>query len=292
MTDGPIKWHGGKFNLAKRIIELFPPRAKNPNAPADNDSGWVHYVEPYFGGGQVLFANDPEGISEVANDLNGRLTNFWRVLAHDEFFGELQRRMEATPFSEREYGRAASHKCWTGHDWQDEQRTMPCVDCAEAFFIHCRQSMSGRMDSFAPLTRNRTRRGMSEQASAWLNSIEGLPSAHARLKRVVILNKPALEVIKQQDGPRTLVYADPPYLHETRVTTGEYEHEMTEADHAALLNVLGDIKGRFILSGYPSGLYEAAELRNGWRHVDFDIANHSSSAKKKKRAIERVWLNF
>lgn len=53
----------------------------------------------------------------------------------------------------------------------------------------------------------------------------------ARLRRVVILNQPALEVIRQQDGPATLYYLDPPYLHEMRAATSTYKHEMTEADH-------------------------------------------------------------
>src|SRR5262245_48010301 len=76
-TGRPIKRHGGKSYLAKRIVDLMPPRAQNPNAPADDDPSWLHYVEPFFGGGAVLLALDPEGISEVANDLDGELTNFW-----------------------------------------------------------------------------------------------------------------------------------------------------------------------------------------------------------------------
>lgn len=63
----PLKWHGGKDDLAKRIVALMPPRAKKPNAADADDPGWIHYVEPYFGGGSVLLANDPEGISEVAS---------------------------------------------------------------------------------------------------------------------------------------------------------------------------------------------------------------------------------
>jgi hypothetical protein len=80
----------------------MPPRVKNPNKPAADDPGWLHYVEPYFGGGAVLLALDPEGISEVANDLDGRLMNFWRVLQNDADFARLQRVIEAVPFSERE----------------------------------------------------------------------------------------------------------------------------------------------------------------------------------------------
>ena len=60
------------------------------------------------------------------------------------------------------------------------------------------------------ISRNRTRRDMNEQASAWLTAIEGLPQVHDRLKRVVLLDRPVLEVIKSQDGPRTLFYCRQP----------------------------------------------------------------------------------
>src|SRR6185312_9978188 len=73
--DGPLKWHGGKHYLAPKIVALFPPRRSDANP-----DGYVHYVEPYAGGLAVLLASDPEGVSEVANDLDGGLTNFWRVL--------------------------------------------------------------------------------------------------------------------------------------------------------------------------------------------------------------------
>ncbi len=48
---------------------------------------------------------------------------------------------------------------------------------------------------------------MNEQASAWLNSVEGLADVHERLKRVVVLCDDALKVIRQQDGERTLYLA-------------------------------------------------------------------------------------
>ncbi len=92
VMSGPIKRHGGKCYLAKRIVGLMPPH--------------THYVEPFFGGGAVLLARDPEGVSEVANDLDGDLTCFWRVLQSGELFPLLRRRLEATPFSEAEWDAA------------------------------------------------------------------------------------------------------------------------------------------------------------------------------------------
>jgi len=84
------------------------------------------------------------------------------------------------------------------------------VHDAVSFFVECRMSLAGRGDQFAPLSRTRTRRGMNEQASAWLSAVDGLRAVHRRLRRVVVLNRPAIEVIQGQDGPDTLFYLDPP----------------------------------------------------------------------------------
>jgi len=285
----PIKWHGGKQYLAKRILAEMPPRCKNPNKPASNDSGWLHYVEPYFGGGSVLLAQDPDGISEVVNDLNRGLINFWKVLRDESLFERFKRANDSMPFSKEDYDKASAI-CGTAafNASSDQGKVLLALD----FFVACRQSMAGRMDCFAPLTRNRTRRGMNEQASAWLNAIEGLPAVHERLKRVVILNDHALTVIKQQDGPRTFFYLDPPYVHGTRETTGEYAHEMTDQDHADLLALLQTIEGRFILSGYPNDLYNQHAEAFGWRRVDIKIDNKASSKKSKDKETECLWMNY
>lgn len=275
----PLKWHGGKAYLASRIIALMPPRKT-----AANPDGWLHYVEPFAGSLAVLLAQDPEGISEVVNDLNGDLTNFWRVLQDPHWASEFERRLQFAPFSEAEWKLADEAV-------RDHVFFGP-IDRALKFFIWCRQSMAGRMASFAPLSRTRTRRGMNEQASAWLNAVEGLPAVHARLKRVVILNRDALDVIRQQDGPQTLFYLDPPYLHETRATTGEYQHEMSEAQHRALLELLASIKGRFLLSGYASPLYDSFAMAHGWKRHDFELPNNAASGESKRRMVETVWCNY
>jgi DNA adenine methylase len=275
-VTGPLKWHGGKQYLARRIVDLMPPH--------------THYVEPYAGGLAVLLEKEPEGISEVVNDINRDLTNFWRVLQGVETFEQFRRFVEAVPFSEEEWRKAADimEHIHEGDILVDDRS----VPWAAWFFIHCRQSLAGRMTSFAPLSRTRTRRGMNEQASAWLNAVEGLPAVHARLKRVVVLNHDALDVIRQQDGEQTLFYCDPPYLHETRSAPDVYAHEMSYAEHDSLLNVLRGCKGKVMLSGYPSALYEQALHPPRWRRLDFDISNHASGGKEKRRMTECLWVNF
>ena len=265
----PLKTHGGKHYLAQKIVALMPPKV-------------LHYVEPFFGGGAVLLARNPVGSSEVVNDLNGNLINFWMVAADAMMFAALVRMLLATPFSEALF-HYAQHALATNLDADPVLR-------AYWFFIVCRQSLAGRMDSFAPLSRTRTRREMNEQASAWLTAIEGLPAVHDRLKRVVILNRPALEVIRTQDGEKTLFYLDPPYLHETRTDKDTYgPHEMTGADHRELLNTIKEAKGKVMLSGYGNDLYDT-ELQ-GWNRHEFELPNNAASGKKKRVMREVIWCN-
>jgi DNA adenine methylase len=83
------------------------------------------------------------------------------------------------------------------------------------------------------------------------------------------------------------------YLHATRSTTGEYgPQEMTEDQHLSLINRLAGIKGKFMLSGYPSKLYEHAEWVYKWKRHEKRVDNHASSAKIKERKTECIWCNY
>src|SRR6185437_15832574 len=120
--DGPLKLFGGKAYLAKRIIGLMPPH--------------LHYVEPYAGGLSVLLEKDPEGISEVANDLNHDLATFWGVLRDESSFAEFRRKSEATAFCEATWEEAAAIL--------DSRVALTPTLIAWAFFVYCRQSRAGQ----------------------------------------------------------------------------------------------------------------------------------------------------
>ena len=133
---------------------------------------------------------------------------------------------------------------------------------------------------------------MNEQVSSWLTAIEGLPEIHTRLKRVVVLCKDALKVIQSEDTPNTFFYLDPPYATETRVTKQDYVCEMTLDQHAALLAVLSNIKGKFALSGYRCALYDDAATKNGWLRSDKGIDCKASSKAIKPMRTESIWTNY
>lgn len=277
----PLKWHGGKQYLARRLVALMPRH--------------MHYVEPYFGGGAVLLERDPNdkslwvsekadraGVSEVVNDINQDLMNFWTVLRDDKLFPKFQRLCQATPLGRSVYDLGVDLSA---------NGSSPVVR-AWGFFVHCRQSRAGTFKGFTSLTRSRTRRGINGNASEWLSAVEGLPEVHARLLPVVMDCRDALKVIVGEDAPDTLFYLDPPYLHETRVSTDAYAHEMSRDDHGHLLDVLSKVRGKFMLSGYHSELYDEAAKRNNWVRREFDLPNNAAGGDTKRRMVECVWMNY
>lgn len=271
----PLKWHGGKHYLAGKIVGLFPPRGS-----------YLTYCEPFAGSLAVLLTHDPTGVSEVVNDLDGDLCAFWLACQDERAFAFLKRHLDSTPFSEWEWKAARDMLGEGGYGVAEVAQR------ARDFFVFCRQSLAGRMKSFAPLSKTRTRRGMNEQASAWMAAVDGLPEVHARLRRVSILHRPALEVIRQMDDPKTLFYLDPPYLPETRAAGEVYRHEMTREQHVELLEALLRVRGRFLLSGYQNPLYQGYAQKGDWVRVDFDLPNNASAGGSKRRMVESVWKNY
>lgn len=273
----PLKWHGGKAYLAAKYWSLVDEAKLE----------FQHVVEPYFGGGAFTLHGLAQGrpLSFVANDTNLELTDFWRCLADPIEFSEFKRIVDCIPMSEYEWRAAIGF----GGEF-----TRGRVAKAVAFFVKMRQSRQGIGKSFATLSKTRVRRGMNEQASSWLSAVDGLPDVHEMIRPLVVLNSPALDVIRREDTETTLHYLDPPYLPSTRRKgANEYgPNEMSYEQHAELLAVAGRLKGRMMLSGYPSPLYDEYAARMNWRHVDFNLPNNASSAASKERKTERVWLNF
>lgn len=264
-----LKWHGGKHYLADKIIALMGEH--------------LHYVEPYAGGLSVLLAKDPIGYSEVVNDLDEDVSNFWAVLADPLLFDQFLRRSEATIFSQVAWEDA---RVLLRSAAMNRQRSIR----AWAFFVLCRQSLAGRMKVFSPLSKRRIRRGMNEQASAWWTAIDGLEDVHARLARVVVLNDEATEVIRKQDGRDTLFYLDPPYVPTTRASRDVYKHEMSLDQHEYMLHVACNLKGKCIISGYDSEMYN--RKLNQWYKFVFPTPNNAAGGDEKRTMAECVWLNY
>ena len=280
----PLKWFGGKRYLAERVIALMPRH--------------LSYCEAFFGGGQVLFRRDladrrlwwdgltsdgrrADGVSEVINDIHTDLMVFYQVLKDPALFEKLRALLDLTLFSRAEWQQACRALAAQGGE--------PWVRAA-ALFTRYRQSYAGRGDTFTPTERTRLRGGRNGGVNAWLGAVDGLPAVHERLKNVVVLNKDAVEVIASEDGPATLHYLDPPYVHAARTADDDYQHEMAEADHLRLLDTVRGCRGKVILSGYANELYDR-ELAS-WNRHSVEVPNHAAGGSSKRRMTEVLWCNF
>lgn len=256
-------WYGGKFSHLGWLLRLLPQ--------------CHHYCEPFAGSAAVLLNRPPSPV-ETYNDIDGEVTNFFRVLR--EHSGELVKQIGLTPFSREEFYKA----CGPYHGLGEIER-------ARRFFVRARQVRTGLAQT-ASLGRwanckNTSRAGMSGVVSRWLGSVDMLPAIAERLLRVQIENRPAAEVISLYDDQRTLFYCDPPYPHEARGDAKAYGFEMSNEEHENLAALLNKVKGKVAVSGYRCALMD--KLYGEWVRVD-------APAKKchsvKRARTEALWINY
>jgi len=130
-------------------------------------------------------------------------------------------------------------------------------------------------------------------AKSLKNAMLRLRSIHKRLLGNVFIECGDFEdVMNRWDGEKTFFYCDPPYYGAGHYYAKSFKKE----DHLRLLNRLKQVKGKWILSGYHSELYDA-ELE-GFYYVEIDVPKSSygitvnSKAKTRPRATEVMWFNY
>lgn len=252
----PLRWTGSKWQLANWLISQFPPHEL--------------YCEPYCGGAAIFFRKWPSKI-EVLNDLDGDVVNFFTVLR--ERTEDLVRAIHLTPYAREEYELAY-------------KPSADPLERARRFYVCSRQSFgafAGRKTGWR--SQRNWNRGTSITGE-W-RRLEGLLMAAERLKDALIERDDALDVIARYDGPRALFYVDPPYVLSSRsqgVGRKRYQHEMTDDDHRRLAEVLHQVRGMVLVSGYDSALYR--ELYAGWT-----VASKTTTTNGNSSATEYVWLS-
>lgn len=259
-----LRWHGGKWRLAPWILAHLPPHRT--------------YVEP-FGGAASVLLRKPRAYAEIYNDLDGDVVNLFRVLRGADAF-RLIEAVRLTPFARAEFEAAYERT----DDPVERARRM----VARSFmgFGSTGSNIDGRTGF-----RSNAYASNTHPASDFATLPEALAAACNRLRSVVIEQRPAFDVMRQHDGPDTLHYVDPPYLHATRsskVRAGRiahaYAHEMDDTEHRQLLDALQQLSGMVVLSGYPSHLY--AQHLTGWHQ-----AQRLARDTRTQQRTEALWLN-
>lgn len=250
-----LNYPGAKWGMASEIVALMPPHRS--------------YLEPFFGSGAVLF-NKPQSAIETVNDIDGDIVNFFRVLR--ERPDELAEAISLTPYARDVFNDA------------HENRGEDDFDRAYRFAIRSKMGHGFKTYQKTGFKIDVYSRERSYCVSCW-NRLPGyLLDAAGRLKSVQIENQNALDLIRKFNHDNVLIYADPPYLLETRKGK-QYRYEMTEQDHLDLLNALKQHKGSVIISGYPSEMYDR-EL-HGW-----SVIHRKSYNQNLDQRTEVLWCNF
>jgi DNA adenine methylase len=229
-----LRYPGSKWSLAAEIVGHFGEH--------------YHYIEPYFGSGAVFFTKNPSP-HELINDTNKLVVNFFRTLR--DRTDDLIFALEATPWSREEYDH--SH-ILTGNDLEDARRFVVRIWQAHASDLAKKTGWKNRGSK-------QKARGMSDRWSRVPNELVDLAM---RLQHAEIECRPALDLMKRFATPDTLIYADPPYLMETR-TQKMYAEETSVDDHVEMLEVLAAHPGHVVLSGYENTLYD--QYLKDWKKV-------------------------
>lgn len=259
--SSPIRWIGGKGTNYSWIIKHFPEHEC--------------YVESFGGGASVLLNKHPSKV-EVYNDLHDDLVHLFNVLRSDRKSKVLQEKLRLTLFHESEFKR-----CW--------QEPMPTGEIERARRIMVRLRMAfggaGSRDSMPGFAFGKT----VNASLAFKRKVDELHAITERLRSVTIMSRDALDVIKRFDSAKTLHYVDPPYVMASRKDAKSYRHEVDDAYHEQLAEMLNSVAGKVVLSGYQSDLYK--RLYKGWR-IDRRVQQLGCSRDKNQTREEVVWMNW
>lgn len=206
-----INWIGGKRLLRARISELIPKDIAS-------------YIEPFGGGGWVLFYKENWAGLEVYNDLDERLVNLFRIVKHhpDELIKEFKWML-------------GSRKIF-----KETLESTPQTDIQKAcrFMYLLTRSFGGAARHFG------TGKRAGGAIKSHHNILARIEAISLRLDKVIIENLDFERLLERYDYKDAFFYCDPPYTsgvgYET-TSTADFEHER-------LKDLLKKISGRFLLS--------------------------------------------
>jgi DNA adenine methylase len=260
MLKPPLTYYGGKQKLTPTILPLIPKHNL--------------YCEPFFGGGAVFFGKESSKV-EVVNDLDGNLITFYRVLKND--YKKLNKEIQATLYS-RELHHTA--KIILGYP-----QLFSSVKSAWALWVLIHEGYCSMMDGvwgYEKKSDSAVKRFHNKKTNF-------LKEYSQRLERTQIECRDALEVIKSRDTDQSFFYCDPPYFNSYQ----KYSTNYTEADYKKLLDVLANMKGKFLLSSYPSEILTTYIKKYKWFSKEIDMpVSVVARYGKGKRKTEMLVANY
>lgn len=257
----PVSYYGGKQRMLRHIIPLIPEHKA--------------YCEPFFGGGALFFAKQPSE-TEIINDLNGEVVNFYQILKTR--FPRLKGLVEQSLHSRLQYDKA-----W--HVVKYPQ-FFNRVTRAWAFWLCCTLGFSSKLDGTY---------GYGKADNTVAKKLNGKKlmfddSLQERVEALQIECTDALRVINSRDTDATFFYLDPPYFNSD---CGHYKG-YSEQDFIDLLEKCQTLKGKFLLSSYDSEVLKRYADANGWhqKKVEQVLAVNGKTTNKSRTKVEVLTANY
>jgi DNA adenine methylase len=263
-----VKAHGGKYYLARRIVPILLSVRRRV----------TEYLEPCAFGASVFLAM-PRFEREIIGDINPGVVDLWKVLSDEHSSEELGARLSEIPYRQSAFEEAR------------QERDGTIVDRAIRFLVRCRFSRGGLGKSFAWAKRLRGGRPGDENAWATFRA-EELPKIVERARGVEVTSDPCWWTVwESRRHVHRLIYADPPYMRQTRTAADAYgAYEMSPLHHFWLVAALRAHSGPAAISGYRCAEYD--RWLSDWRRIDFDMPNNAGQSREKQRRTESLWLNW
>lgn len=260
-----LRYHGGKFLLAKWIISHFPPHRI--------------YTES-FGGAASVLMQKPRSYAEIYNDKWNTVVNVFRILRDPATASELEKSLRLTPYSRVEYMDCGGVELMKEAD--------PIEKARKTILRSFMGFGSAATNAYhATGFRANSNRAGTTPAHDWVNYPDHIESFVKRLQGVVIENRDYADVIMQHDAPDALHYVDPPYPQSVRRMNrgnASYAHEIGDDTHVQMAQVLTGVRGGVIISGYRCDLYD--ELFPNYLRVERKAFADGASPR-----IECLWIN-
>ncbi len=255
----PITYYGGKQKLLSTILPLIPEHEL--------------YCEAFVGGAAVFIAKEKSKV-EIINDNDAMISIFYRVLKNE--FDQLKQKIDETIY-DRSIHKVAMNIRQIPHFFSDLQ-------IAWAFFVLSSIGFSGTLDSFGCYSK-----GTKAQTHEYRKQLFNEELKH-RFEGVQIENVDALDLIARRDSPSSFFYLDPPYINTVQSHYKGYGRD----DYLALLMLLTQMKGKFLLSSFPNDLLSLYTHEFGWYTKTIEQVKSASrnADGTRKRKVEVLTANY
>lgn len=259
-----LRYQGSKFSIAEWIISFFPPHKI--------------YVEPYGGGAAVLLLKT-KSVTEIYNDINSKLYDVFKLLRDKDKAQELKRRLELTPWSYQEYVETD----YIDESDDDIERVRKTI--VRGYMGVSAGSINRNINGFL-VRLDKDRSYTMAQPKAWTTYPDEIEKFAHRIRTVVLENRDAMRVISIYDSDKTLHYVDPPYCLGlwNRQDRKTYSKIMSDDDHMKLLELLKQVSGFVVLSGYDNELYN--DTLKDWKKKSRKARNQLNDERE-----ECIWIS-